>query len=559
MIRILFIISAFMFSLGLLAQEQKHVVFLKNKDNNPYSLSDPNAFLTQRALDRRTKSNIPLDIKDLPVTPSYVTQIAATGAVVVYSLKWFNAVVVNTNDPTILAAIALLPFVDHIDQVLPKQPVETPGEQGIKSVDGIPPYTVTKRVPTPNTKSSGAFNYGQGYNQAHMISVDGLHNLGFSGQGIMIAMLDAGFYHVDQIHAFDSLWANNQILGTRDFNIPGNNVFGDNMHSHGMSTLSTIGANLPGLMVGTAPHASFWLIRTEVADYEALVEEYNWAGGAEFADSLGADVISSSLGYTTFLNPVYNHTYADMDGKTTPITRAAELAASRGIIVVNSAGNEGGSPWQYIAAPADGDSVLTLGAVDAQGIYASFSSTGPTADGRIKPDVVAEGSGTAIIDQGGGVSSGYGTSFSCPIMAGAMACLLQSAPSFSAEQLRNAVRNTASRASTPDSLLGYGIPNMVNARLMLSGKTIISPEHETFSLSPVPFSSVTWLKSPLNLSEIIHVEILSITGQVIHTSNLNMNVTSSIRLDGFNTLPAGLYFVKITTQSGQQVLRAVKL
>ncbi len=559
MIRILIIISAFIYSLGLVAQEQKHVVFLKDKDNNPYSLSDPNAFLTQRALDRRTKSNIPLDIKDLPVTPSYVTQIAATGAVVVYSLKWFNAVVVNTNDPTVLAAIALLPFVDHIDQVLTKQPLETSGEPGIKSLNGIPPYTVTKRLPEATTKSSGAFNYGQGYNQAHMISVDGLHNLGYSGQGIMIAILDAGFYHVDQIHAFDSLWLNNQILGTRDFNIPGNNVFGDNMHSHGMSTLSTIGANLPGLMVGTAPHASFWLIRTEVADYEALIEEYNWAGGAEFADSLGADVISSSLGYTTFFYAPFNHTYADMDGKTTPVTRAAELAASRGIIVVNSAGNEGGSPWQYIAAPADGDSVLTLGAVDAQGIYASFSSTGPTADGRIKPDVVAEGSGTAIIDQGGGVSSGYGTSFSCPIMAGAMACLLQSAPSFSAEQLRNAVRNTASRASTPDSLLGYGIPNMVNARLMLSGRTIISPEHETFSLSPVPFSSDTWLKSPLNSSEIIHVEILSITGQVIHTLNLNMNVTSSIRLDVFNTLPAGLYFVNITTPSGKQVLRAVKL
>ena len=162
MIRILIIILAFISSLGLVAQEQKHVVFLKDKDNNPFSLSDPNAFLTQRALDRRTKSNIPLDIKDLPVTPSYVTQIAATGAVVVYSLKWFNAVVVNTNDPTVLAAIALLPFVDHIDQVLTKQPLETSGEPGIKSVDEIPPYTVTKRLPTATTKSSGAFNYGQG-------------------------------------------------------------------------------------------------------------------------------------------------------------------------------------------------------------------------------------------------------------------------------------------------------------------------------------------------------------------------------------------------------------
>ena len=263
--RILTMIIMLLLTYGLSAQEQKHVVFLKDKNNNPYTLTNPSAFLTQRSLDRRIKSAILLDIKDLPVTPSYVTQIAATGAVVVYSLKWFNAVVVNTNDPAVLSAIAALPFVDHLDQVLPKNPLQVPANSGMMHMDEIPPYTLYKPLPVNITKSTGSFNYGQAYNQVHMITLDALHNLGFSGQGMMIAVLDAGFYHVDQISAFDSLWLNNRILGTRDFNLPGNNVFGDNMHTHGTSVLSIMGGNLPGQMVGTAPNASFWLIRTETA------------------------------------------------------------------------------------------------------------------------------------------------------------------------------------------------------------------------------------------------------------------------------------------------------
>ena len=556
---LLMIATAIIFSIGLFAQgTEKHVVFLTDKNNNPYSLSNPSAFLSQRALDRRAKNGISLDMKDLPVTPSYITQIATTGATVYYSLKWFNAVVVATSDATVLSAIAALPFVDHIDQVSKKNPVHSAGDPGMMQSAGIPPYTLSMPANTFSANSSAGLNYGQAYNQTHMISLDALHNLGYTGEGMVIAQLDAGFYHVDQIAAFDSLWINNQILGTRDFEVPGNNVFGDNMNSHGTSVLSTMGSNLPGQMVGTAPHASFWLIRTEDADIEVLAEEYNWAGGAEFADSVGADVINSSLGYTTFDNPVYNHTWSDLDGNTTPVTRVADMAASRGMLVVNSAGNEGGSSWQYVGAPADGDSVLSIGAVDAQGFYASFSSTGPTADGRIKPDVTAEGSGTAVIGQGGGVVHGNGTSFSSPIMAGAMACLWQSAPSFSAEQLRNAVRSTASKSNFPDSLLGYGIPNMINAHLILSANAILPTHPETFSLSPVPFSTTTWLKSTLNTPEIIQVEILSITGQVIHSRNLNMKGSSSIRLDDFNTLPAGLYFVRIIGGSEQEVLRAVK-
>ena len=548
----------FSITVSLFAQEEKHVVFLTDKDNNPYFLSNPIEFLTQRSLDRRTNSNISLDMKDLPVTPSYVTDIEATGATVVYSLKWFNAVVVNTNDPGILAAIAALPFVDHIDQVLSKTPVQGSGEPGIKQLDEIPPYTLIKPASVVTPKSTGSIDYGQAYNQTHMISLDGLHDLGYTGQGMMIVILDAGFSQTDQISAFDSLWLNNQILGTRDFNIPGNNVFGFDQHTHGTSVLSTIGANLPGEMVGTAPHASFWLVRTEVGEYEALIEEYNWAGGAEFADSLGADVINSSLGYTTFDNPVYDHSYADMDGNTAPVTRAADLAASRGIIVVNSAGNSGGSSWQYIGAPADGDSVFSIGAVNASGWYASFSSTGPTYDGRIKPDVVAQGEGTTIVAAWGGVVQGNGTSFSSPIMAGAMACLWQSAPAFSAQELRDAVRNTASLAATPDNLYGYGIPNMLNAMFVISASSTSFEPEQSYALFPVPFTGSPWLKSNLTKSEQIRIEILSFSGQLISTQTLIVNSSSTVVLNDFNTMPSGLYFVRIISDSGQQVIRAVK-
>ncbi len=552
------ILFVLLFTVTLFPQEQKHVVFLTDKDNNPYSLSNPIAFLTQRSLDRRTNSNIPLDMKDLPVTPSYVTQIATTGATIVYSLKWFNAVVVNTNDQTVLDAIAALPFVDHIDQVLSKKPIQVSDGSGVNQLEGIPPYTLTNATSIVSTKSTGSIDYGQAYNQTHMISLDALHDLGYTGQGMMIAILDAGFYHVDQIQAFDSLWLNNQILGTRDFNIPGNNVFGDDMHSHGTSVLSTMGANLPGEMVGTAPHASFWLIRTEVGDYEALIEEYNWAGGAEFADSIGVDVINSSLGYTTFDNPVYDHSYTDMDGNTTPVTRAGDLATSRGIMVVNSAGNSGGSSWQYIGAPADGDSVFSIGAVDASGGYASFSSTGPTYDGRIKPDVTAQGQDATVIAGWGGVVQGSGTSFSSPIMAGAMACLWQSAPLISAQELRDAVRSSASQATTPDMLYGYGIPNMLNAMSVFSSTSMLPETQQTYTLFPVPFTASPSLKNTHTKLEQVIIEILSVSGQLICSRTLTMNGSSAIVLSDFDTMPSGFYFVRVFSQSGQQVLRAVK-
>lgn len=539
--------------------DQKHVVFLKNKDNNPYSLSNPGEFLSQRSLDRRARYGIAVDAKDLPVTPSYISQIAATGASVIYPLKWFNAVVIMTANPSVLVAISALPFVDHIDQVVPKNSGNTFGQAGIKRLDRIPPFTLGPPIPSTRNKSTGSFDYGMAYNQAHMIGADGLHNLGFSGEGMIIAVLDAGFFHVDQIAAFDSLWLNNRILGTRDFHLPGNNVFGDDMHTHGTSVLSTMGANLPGQMVGTAPHASYWLIRTEVGDYEALIEEYNWAGGAEFADSLGADVINSSLGYTTFDNPVYNHTYADMNGNTTPSTRAADLAASRGLLVVNSAGNEGSSSWHFIGAPADGDSVFTLGAVNSQGIYASFSSTGPTYDGRVKPDVVAQGENTTVVSGWGAVQTGSGTSFSSPVMAGGLTCLWQSMKLHSAQEIRNAIRNTASRATDPDSLYGFGIPDLVNARVYLSTLDFTTQTDGPFCLYPNPFTVNPILLNKVSQAGVCKIEVIALTGQIIQVQESVLHPGEPFVLKGFEPFPAGVYFIRISTSTDQGVFRAVKL
>lgn len=539
--------------------DQKHVVFLKNKDNNPYSLSNPGEFLTQRSLDRRARYGITLDEKDLPVTPSYVAQIAATGASVIYPLKWFNAVVIKTINPSVLAAIAMLPFVDHIDQVVPKNPGSDFGKAGIKRLERIPPYSLYPPIPSARIKSTGSFDYGMAFNQAHMIKADGLHNLGFSGEGMMIAVLDAGFYHVDQIAAFDSLWLTNRILGTRDFHLPGNNVFGDDMHTHGTSVLSTMGANLPGQMVGTAPHASYWLIRTEVGDYEALVEEYNWAGGAEFADSLGVDVINSSLGYTTFDNPVYDHTYADMDGNTTPVTQAADMAAARGLLVVNSAGNEGSNAWHFIGAPADGDSVFAIGAVNSQGTYASFSSTGPTFDGRVKPDVMAQGENTAVVSGWGYVQTGSGTSFSSPVTAGGLTCLWQSMLSHSAEEIRNAVRKTASRATDPDSLYGFGIPDLVNARVYLSTLDFTTQTGGPFCLYPNPFTANPILLNKVSQAGVCNIEVIALTGQINQVQEVVLHPGEPFLLKGFEPLPAGVYLIRISTVTDQGVLRAVKL
>jgi len=454
-------------------QAGSYRVVFTDKSNSPYTVSNPQAFLSSRALARRAAQGIPVTQQDLPVNPSYIQGVKTTGAVVVNRSKWFNSVVAQLQSPAQYAQLAALPYVDTLVYLAPP-PVKIGGPDKF-AMEMVP---IARRVDAA-TEQTAVINYGLAANQTTMIQLDLLHDMGFTGQGMVIAVIDAGFTNVDNAAAFDSLWDQGRILGYKDFAEPGGNVF--SAHSHGTMVLSIMGGNIPGMIVGTAPHASYWLLRSEIGSSEYLVEEDNWVAAAEFADSVGADIINSSLGYTTFYDSAQDHTYEDMDGNTTRVTLGADLAASRGILVVNSAGNSGGSSWNFIGAPADGDSVMAIGAVDAFGSYAFFSSQGPSYDGRVKPDVSAQGQGTAYADPWGNVNTGNGTSFSSPVMAGAAACLWQAHPGFSNMDIRQALVQSASQYSSPDSLLGYGIPNLAAASLLLGGN-VLRPAIQELSL-----------------------------------------------------------------------------
>ncbi|HRH65888.1 MAG TPA: S8 family serine peptidase, partial [Bacteroidia bacterium] len=363
----------------------KYFVQFTDKVNTPFSVSSPAAFLSSKALARRTAQNISIEVNDLPVDPAYVSAIRNTGATVLNTSKWFNGVTVEC-DSAVLQTINGLPFVVNSTAVN-RITKSTTGKNKFRN--GTVPYNKPGGLSRTQT-----FDYGNSFNQIHLMNGEYLHNAGFRGEGMTIALLDAGFYSVDQLAPFDSIRANGQILGTWDFVANEASVYEDN--SHGMSVLSCIAGNVPGQLLGTAPHSDFWLLRSEDAPTESLIEEYNWISAAEFADSVGADLISSSLGYSTFDDSTMDHTYADMNGDRCPSSIGADIAASKGILVLVSAGNSGNSPWHYISAPSDADSVLSIAAVDSLGHKSGFSSWGPASDGSIKPNVAAKGTATTI-------------------------------------------------------------------------------------------------------------------------------------------------------------------
>lgn len=541
---------------------EKYAAWLTDKNNNTYTLSNPGEFLSARALERRARYGIAIDSYDLPVTPAYMNQIGETGVSILHASKWLNAVVFHTTDTNLAVLVGQLPFVAKVTRIPSRKPAtrDAQGMMHLQDKQRIPFIEYTHRPPYADPlKSAGsnAFNYGGGLNQIQMIKGEELHNRGYTGEGLIIALLDAGYWHVDQLAAFDSLWQNGRILGTRDFVTPGANVFADDMHGHGMMVLSTMGANIPGQLVGTAPHASYFLIRTEDGASEYVIEEYNWVSGAELADSLGADIINSSLGYTTYDDPAQDHTYEDMDGNTAIATIGADRAASRGILVVNSAGNSGGGAWRYIGAPADGDSVFSIGAVDYLGNYAGFSSKGPTFDRRVKPNIATQGQGAAFISYGGTVSYGNGTSFSSPIAAGMMACLWQAHPELNNMQLMNAVMQTASQSNAPDSLLGYGIPNFLAAHASLSVGNPESPNTPQYAAIPNPFSNGFRIECIGNPSLPLNIELRDIRGTLLLTSIIS-DCSTPNAITGLETFKPGIYILRLTNHATNQSIKLIK-
>lgn len=557
------ILLLLLLSITLFAQPQGigYVVHFTDKANSPYSIENPSAFLSEAALLRRSRQGIPVQTDDIPVNASYLQAVAATGAQIAAVSRWFNTAAVWINNPAMIPVIEALPFVSQV------QPMNGSGKSlamvNWKSKpffdqevnDLMVSYLDLKNI------SSNFYNYGGGSQQITMINGIALHNEGYRGQGMVIAVLDAGFRNVNIISAFDSLRANGRILGTKDFVLPGNNVYNPGIHVHGTNVLSIMAANLPGQMVGTAPEASYWLIRTEDADgpsnnTEYLMEEYYWVAGAEFADSVGASVINSSLGYYTFDNPAQNHTYSDMDGNTTPVTRGANHATGKGILVVNSAGNNGSSPWQYIIAPADGFQVLAVGAVKGDGTYASFSSRGPSADGRVKPDVAARGDSTVYVNSLGQVRAGNGTSYSSPVVAGMAACLWQTILSAGNTSVYQSIIRSGSQYQNPDNFLGYGIPDFQQARVLLSLDTSNAKGKGLIRIFPNPAASNLTIEAIQPGLAIKRIRISDMTGRLLIEKNYIPE--RQIVFENIQAINAGIYLLNVDHDKGVETLKMIK-
>lgn len=449
------------------AQFSRYIIQLKDKAGSPFIITNPSQFLTQRSIDRRTRYNIAVDETDMPVTAAYIDSIHLSGNVTILNVsKWFNQVCIKTTDAAALSKINSFSFVKAAMPVAARianfiQPVNKKTDALYLSM----PVMTSARPQSP----TDYYNYGQSFAQVHLHNTEFLHNHGFRGEGMQLAIMDAGFYHYQSLPTFDSVRNNNQILGTWDF--VANEASVNEDIAHGMNCFSTIAANMPGLFVGTAPKTSFYLYRTEDISSEYPVEEQNFAAAAERADSLGVDVFSVSLGYNTFDNSLFNYTYASMDGNTTLSARAADFATKKGIFVAVAAGNAGNDSWHYITTPADADSVLTIGAVDVNRQVASFSSYGPSSDGQIKPDVAAIGAGAVVANQNtGNPSFNNGTSFACPIMAGISTCLWQAFPEVNNMAIIDALRRSSNRFTMPDDRTGYGIPDVKKAFVQLVKK-----------------------------------------------------------------------------------------
>ena len=455
-----------------------------------------------------------LDYFDLPVSDTYLSKIRNLDIEIFGTSKWLNAACISFSDAPRLKS---LPYVAHVE---PLQKYNTV-EESIASVNED-------------------FSYGWSDIQIEMLNLHRYHALGNTGRGVRLALFDGGFYGVDTLQIFSSLWENNQIEATRDF------VKNDKMSfresTHGMQVLALAGINHSDSMIGAAPGADFILARTEDVRSERHIEEMNWLRAMEWADSVGVDIIHSSLGYSLFDSLEGSYTYQDMDGQSTIITIAAQRAAQRGIFITNSAGNSGNDPWFHITAPCDGKDVLCVGAVDSFKNLTAFSSRGPSADGRIKPDVTAMGAQNVIPRGNGLLRKGNGTSFSGPLIAGLVACLMEAHPNRTNQEIFNSILKSSDRFENPDNEYGYGIPDALAADSILRlNPDLVSLENiEKLKLSVYPNPASNYLKVQCE-PETPYV-LTNMKGQVILSGTLN-NWINFIELDNIKT---GSYMLTVT-------------
>lgn len=515
----------------------RYLIQFKDKNNSTFSIQNPSAFVSQRSVDRRKKNNVTFIEQDLPVNNSYLKEIAALGIKIVYPLKWINGALIQTSP-------------DKIKSVLANKNVK--GMYFPYALDSLPVKAGNKILTPKNPVSNqiiADIAYGNSLTQNVQLGTDKMHGSGITGKNTLITLLDEGFLNADIVTYLQNVRDQKRILATLCTSPNRNSVF--NEGSHGTNVMSTIASWVPDKLIGTAFNATFALAQTEEGLSEFPVEEVNWLRGAEWADSLGTDIISSSLGYSTFDNVFYNHSYNNLDGKTVLSTLAANWASEKGIICVISAGNEGAKVWKYISSPADALDILAVGAVDSKGIKANFSSFGPSFDQRIKPDVSAMGSATVIGSTTNSIVTGNGTSFSAPLIAGLAAGLIEKFPNKTAKQLMNGIRKSGTLSLSPDNNLGYGIPNYERALAIIDPIMALEPaSFEGITVFPNPISVGQKISLQRNSKEIIQVQLFNAQGQEVQ----QFDWTSDNKEIYFGPMQTGKYYFRFTSELFQKVI-----
>ena len=511
---------------------------LKDKGNPPsYTIENPSAYLSEKSIERRQRQGISIDNTDLPIDPLYLDEIRLTGASIKATSKWVKTVTVYLPDSSAIPALKNLSFIDTLYCVwkgdLPQSDLLKSGEDKCVKSESY------------NPSSKREMNmYGEGYEQISMVNGNLLHDAGFKGKGISIAILDVGFQNCDQIPALNF----NQIKEVKNFTHDLEDPL-RNTEVHGTAVLSCMLANQPGVMVGTAPEADYYLFKTEVEGEEFPIEEDYWVTAIEYADSIGIDIINTSLGYSTFDDPSMNHIYEQLDGYTILASRVASIAGNKGMLIIDAAGNDGNKPWEKINVPCDADNIITVGAVNSNGIIANFSSKGPSADGRIKPDLCAMGEFTTIIKADGTVSKGNGTSYASPILAGAGACLWQALPQKSSKEIIALMKSAGDRYLNPDFEYGYGIPDIGKA--YTNNTTDIAETSKCISL--LFFDTMTNCLYQKNTDPgKIYLQIFNSQGQLIFQDN---DITMPVDLSNLNQ---GIYIAHIRQGEKRAVQKFLK-
>ncbi len=519
----------------IFAQINRYVVYFSDKESTSFDVSHPEDYLSERAIQRREKQGIAIVENDLPVNASYVTAVQSLSASVFHHSKWFNAILIEA-DESVIPNIENLVFVDSVSFVAPDHMLN-----GRKSA---------------TNKFKSAYE-GKGINESptdvqnNMLGAINMHAAGYKGEGILIAVFDVGFEGADNRSYFQHLFDGNKIVGAFDFVLNEPNVFVS--HNHGRRVLFCIASQIENSISGTAPNANFILCRTEDIETEYRIEEYNWIFAAEYADSAGVDIINTSLGYNEFTDPSMNYTKAQMDGKTAIISKAAQIAFDKGILLVTSAGNSGNNAWKIVSAPADVEDVLSVGAIRVDSIKSAISSFGSDLVSFTKPDVVALGSNTVVDfnDSNNSFTTSSGTSFASPLVAGLAAGVWQAFPDKTNKEILTLLRNSGHTASTPDNETGYGIPNFNRARVLILGLEE-NLHSEGFTLYPNPTNGEINLRS--TPSYVRTISIINTLGQSIYQNELR-NKTDVLTIN-LNGLTSGFYILSIN--SGQKKIKFFK-